>query len=183
MTLILPSAPANFYAPSLDTLKANMEAINGSTKGQVVLITAPPVDIENAWSEVGAAGDTAGAANRGTEVIGNADVGIITGPILGPEEAIGENGYKLQLGEVDKIEIYIDGSGSATATIIGVALVAGIDIYVNGTPDHLKYLLKVNDLIVTDGGLVSLPEVEIIINYSELESTVNPTQVVTLGNP
>jgi len=91
MALILPAAPKNFYDPSLNSLKSDLEAINGFTKGQISLITALPADIEAAWAEVGVGGDTANGLNRGSVVIGNAAITTITGPVLGPEESPGEN--------------------------------------------------------------------------------------------
>lgn len=167
MALELPSAPANFYSPSLSTLKAAMEAVNGSTSGKVVLLSTIPTDIEDAWAEVGVAGDTVNNSNRGSLVIGHKDVGVITGPVLGPEGSPGENGYKLQFAAVDQVPIYIDGSGIATSPVVGFALVIGVDNYANGTVDHLKYIFKLNNIVLTDGGLINLPAVELIINFAE----------------
>lgn len=168
MALTLPSAPANFYEPSLTALKAAMEAINGSTKGQIVLLSDVPADIEDAWAEVGVAGDTVNASNRGTLVIGHKNVGVITGPVLGPEEDVGENGYKLEFAAVPEVPVYFDGSGTSTIIVKGIALVEGIDLFANGTIDHLKYILKTNDLVLTDGTLTNVPAAEVIINYAEV---------------
>jgi len=172
MTLILPAAPKNFYDPSLTTLKDVLEAVNGFTVGQVTLITALPENIEAAWAEVGVGGDTANGLNRGSAVIGHGPIAGIIGPILGPEESIGENGYKLQFEEIPNVPIYIDGSGTTTAVVIGMALVVGTDAYAAGTDDYLKYILKVNNVTLTDDSLVTIPGVEIIINYSEAAAIV-----------
>lgn len=166
--MALPSAPANFYAPSLNELKTVMEAINGSTKGQIVLLSDAPTDIEDAWAEVGVAGDTANAANRGTLVVGHKDIEAITGPVLGPEEEAGENGYKLQFAGVDQVPVYIDGSGTTTIIIKGIALVEGVDLFANGTTDHLKYIFKTSSLLLTDGTLTNIPAAEVTINYAEV---------------
>jgi len=167
MALILPSAPANFYEPSLTVFKESVLRVNGSTKGQMALITAVPANIENAWAAVGVAGDTVQATNRGSFVIGNTDVVDITGPLIGPEESPGETGYKLTFDATPEMTIYIDGTGTTTATVIGAAILEGVDTYAGGTTDHLKYIFKTDPIVVTDGGLISLPEMELIINYSE----------------
>lgn len=175
MSLILPSAPANFYAPSLNELKDKLEAVNGSTKGQLTLITGIPTNIENCWSEVGAGGDTLDGSNRGSLVVANVDIPVITGPILGPEESLGENGYKLVFDAIDALPVYIDGTGSSSVTIIGGALVEGADLYAAGTAGMVRYLLKTSEITVTDGGLITLPSFEIVINYSEpLQLEVTP---------
>lgn len=168
MALTLPSAPPNFYTPSLSTLKAAMEAVNGSTKGQIVLLTDVPANIADAWAEVGVAGDTVDDTNRGSLVMGHADVSAITGPVLGPEESPGENGYKLQFAENQNVPVYIDGTGSSFDTVVGLALVEGVDLFANGTAGHLRYIFKINPLILTDGIVTDLPAVELIINYGEV---------------
>jgi len=168
MALILPSAPANFYDPSLTTLKNAIDAVNGTTKGQIALITAVPADIEAAWLELGVAGNTTGSVNRGSLVVGHKPCSGIVGPVLGPEEAPGENGYKLQFDANELTPIYVDGSGTSTVVVIGAALIEGVDTYAAGTDNHVKYIFKVNPLTVTDGSYISLPAVELIINYSEV---------------
>lgn len=168
MALTLPSAPLNFYTPSLLALKTAMETINGSTKGQIVLLTDVPANIEDAWAEIGVAGDTVDNTNRGTLVMGHADIGLITGPVLGPEESIGENGYKLQFEAVEDVPVYIDGSGTSFDSVIGLALVEGVDLFANGTAGHVRYIFKINPLILTDGILTDLPATELIINYGEV---------------
>ena len=172
MAIILPAAPKNFYDPSLITLKDDLDRVNGFTKGQIALITALPADIEAAWAELGVGGDTLNGLNRGTAVIGHAPISVITGPVTGPEEAPGETGYKLQFDEVVDVPVYIDGSGLSTAVVIGMALVVGVDAYAAGTDNHLKYIMKVNNVTLTDDSLVTIPGVEIIINYSEAAAVV-----------
>lgn len=165
--MILPAAPANFYSPSLLELKNKMESVNGSTKGQIVLITTLPADIEAAWAEVGVGGDTLDGANRGSFVVGNADIGTVTGPLDGPEEVAGEPGQKLTFGAISNIPVYIDGSGTTIKTVIGLALVEGIDAFGAGTGALVRYFLAAGNLVVTDGGLINTPAFDILINYSE----------------
>lgn len=169
MALTLPSAPMNFYTPSLNELKNVLAAVNGSTKGQYVLLSAAPADIEAAWAEVGAGGNSSNGNNQGTLVIGNKDIEGITGPVQGPEESVGEYGYKLQFDAVDQVPIYIDGSGTTTENVNAIALVEGVDIYANGGNALVRYLLKVDNLLVTDGALINVPALEVIINYSEAD--------------
>lgn len=161
MSLTLPSAPANFYSPSLDALKTAL------TSGRAALITAAPTDIEAAWAEVGVAADTTLATNRGTFVVGHADIETITGPVLGPEESVGENGYKLQFAAISEVPVYIDGTGTTTAVVVGIALVAGVSTFAGGANSNVRYIPNVTNLTVTDGGIISIPAFEIILNYSE----------------
>lgn len=168
MAITLPTAPANFYLPSLQELKDVMESVNGSTGGQIALLTDIPADIETAWAECGVAGDTVDATNRGTLVMAHADVSAITGPMLGPEESLGENGYKLQFAENPNVPIYIDGSGTSFDTVVGLALVEGVDLYANGLNTMIRYIFKINPLILTDGIFTDMPAVELIINFAEV---------------
>ena len=167
MAITLPTAPANFYTPSLSQLKTVLETVNGSTKGQAVLLNGLPTNINDCWSEVGVAGDTSGNTNRGSLVMGHHDIGIITGPVLGPEESVGENGYKLQFAEILNMPIYIDGSGTSFDTAIGLAFVEGVDLFANGTANHLRYIFNITPLILTDGNFTDIPALELIINYAE----------------
>lgn len=167
MAIILPTAPKNFYDPSLTTLKNVLDALNGNTKGQLVLINDVPNDIENCWGEVGVAGNTIENTNKGSMVIGHADLLTITGPVAGDTEASDEPRYKLQFNEIPEITVYLDGSGVSTSIIKGIALVAGVDTFSFGVNDNVKYLLKVNDVSVTDGSILRIPGFEIIIGYSE----------------
>jgi len=167
MALILPAAPKNFYNPSFLDFKTKLLAVNGLTQGKLTLLIDPPTTIETAWAEVGAAGDTVSNTNRGTLVIGSADIVGISDPIVGPEEITGETGYKVQIAVVPSIPIYIDGTGSTTATVKGVAAIEGVDTFAAGTDGLVRYLFNVNDILVTDGGLISTPVIEVTINYSE----------------
>jgi len=56
--------------------------------------------------------------------------------------------------------------------VIGMALVVGVDAYAGGSDNHLRYILKVNNVTLTDDSLVTIPGVEIIINYSEAAAIV-----------
>ena len=172
MAIILPAAPKNFYDPSLNELKDKLLAVNGSSKGRITLLTAPPIAIDSAWAEVGAAWDTNQGSNRGSLVVGSADIGAINGPVLGPIEAGGEAGYKLQFGKIEDILVYINGSGTATTTVVGIALIEGVDSFALGTNPKVRYIIKVDNLVVTDGKKVTLPEFEIIINFGEIEAGV-----------
>ena len=92
---------------------------------------------------------------------------FIQGPIAGPEEPGGELGYKLHFSPVVDIPVYLDGTGVSTATIVGIALLIGVDNFAAGTDQHVAYIFKVNDLVVNDGALVKLPDTEITIYFSE----------------
>ena len=170
MALLLPSAPKNFYAPSLDKLKEELELSDLGNVGQIVIITAPPVNIETAWEELKVAGNTSGSSNRGSLVVGHKNAGVITAlqPMGTPEAGYDDVGYYLHLAEVNDIPIYIDGSGSTTALAIGIALIKGEDLVAEGTNDHVKYIFAITPVTVTDGGLTHMPEVTINLNYSEV---------------
>jgi len=165
--MILPTAPANFYVPSLSEIKDVMEAQNGGTYGQVSLITAPPADIEAAWSEVGSGNHMTEGNEVGTLVVGVAAIASISNVLAGPEETPGEIGYKIQFDAVPEIHIKIDGTGTTTAVIIGAALIVGRDTFESGTNDDVRYITKIQDLTVTDGGIITLPNWELIINYAQ----------------
>lgn len=164
----LPTAPKNFYTPSLAGLKADLEQSNGLTKGQISVITAAPANIEAAWAEVGSGNHNDPSNEVGTLVVGVADLTLITGPVQGPEEVPGEYGYKLQFESIPEVEIKIDGSGTTTAIIIGAALLIGRNLLADGSDLDVRYIAKIQDLTVTDGSLISLPDWELIINYGEV---------------
>lgn len=171
MTLILPSAPKNFYDPSLLELKTVLETVNGNSAGQVSLIVTLPVDIETAWAEVGAGNHSIdNPVNFGSEVVGSGPMGTISDVLIGTEESPGENGHKIQIGAIPEIEVYIDGSGTTQATVIGLCLLVGRDNFSQGADADLRYIVPVDNLIVTDGQLLSTGGFEIAINYSEILS-------------
>ena len=172
MAIELPAAPKNFYDPSLNELKTKLNATNGSSKGRITLLTAAPASIESAWSEVGAAWNTKDGGNRGSLVVGHSDVSTIVGPITGPVESGGELGYKLQFSEIKDIPVYINGSGNATAIVVGIALIEGVDTFSLGLNSNVRYIIKVDPIVVTDNKKITLPEFEIIINYSEIDTGV-----------
>jgi len=172
MAIQLPAAPSNFYSPSLNELKNVLLAKNGSSNGRITLLTSAPQTIDNAWTEVGAAFNSANGANRGSLVVGYADIGSINGPVISHVESGGEAGYKLQFGEVKDIPVYINGSNTSTAVVKGIALLEGVDTYLVGTNANVRYIISVDDIVVTDGKKITLPEFEIIINYSEVDTGV-----------
>jgi len=166
MSIQLPAAPASFYMPSLMAVKEALEKQNGTSKGRIVLIEAAPHDIDNAWSQVGVAANTDLIYNRGTHVLGYANLNGISCPMAGPEEDGGEKGFKLQFEPILDIPIYIDGSGSKVKVLAGAALVVGVDNYDLGQPSDVIYFPGVVSQGVTDGSTFSVPGFEIIINYS-----------------
>ena len=174
MSIKLPAAPASFYAPSLSDLKLKLEQQNGASKGRLVLISAPPANIDSAWAEVGVGGNSILSANRGAYVVGHKDIAGISGILQGPEEEGGEVGYKLVFDEVLDIPVYIDGTGSSTAVIVGIALVEGVDTFAAGTDGHVKYIFKVDNVVVNDGALIKLPSTEITIYFSEEDGAALP---------
>ena len=156
----LPIAPKSFYDPSLDALKAALEVTNGSTSGQLALITAPPTDIEAAWAEVGAGGD----GTLGSNVIGVADITTISVPVIGEAEGTtGEVGYKLQ---IDATPSMILNTGGGTVTALGIALLVGRDTLVDGSNADVKYIISIDPVQLTDGGVISIPAFEIGISYA-----------------
>jgi len=164
----LPIAPLNFYTPSLLEIQSVLKAANDGITGQVSLITAAPLDIENAWAEVGS-GDLNDPGNQvGSNVVG---VGLITdiiGPVGGPVIVnTSTGGYKLQFTAVPDIDIKIDGSGTTTAIVVGAAMLVGRALFGDGVEADVRYITKLDDLIVTDGSKVLLPDWELIINYAE----------------
>lgn len=168
MTLKLPAAPASFHAPSLSTLKENLEVANGASVGRIALITEVPLDIEKAWNDVGVSYDTDKGYNRGQRVVGHTSIGTISDILVGPVEPnSGETGYKLQFGEVLNVPIYIDGTGTSTTTIIGAALLKGVDTFAYGQNSDVVYIIAKTPLLVTDGTSINLDGFEIIIGYSE----------------
>jgi len=176
MAITLPAAPENFYSPSLNELKTKLLTKNGSSIGRVALLTSAPSSMGGTlWSELGAAWDSnqnGYGENRGSYVVGHADIGSIAGPVLGPVESGGEAGYKLQFGEVKDIPVFINGSGTATATVVGIALLEGVDTYAIGSYANVRYIIKVADLVVTDSKKITLPAFEVIINYSEIDTGI-----------
>ena len=165
MSIQLPAAPANFYTPSLQTLKDALEARNGMLSGQIVILKGIPDNIEIAWNDVGVGNNTVRNTNRGNLVIGHAPITSISAILKGDIESGGEPGYKLQFEATPKVPIYIDGSGISSASMLGLALVIGHDLFASGSDDSLKYLLKSENIFVKDGGLINLPQFEINIEY------------------
>jgi len=177
--MILPTAPKSFYDPSLNEIRNKLLAQNGSTIGQIALITAPPVAIETAWAEVGSGNNSDPSNDVGTLVIGVANITTISEPVEGPEEVVGEYGYKLQFGAIPEVQIKIDDTGTTTAVIVGAALIVGRDTFDLGSDADVRYIAKIKDLTVTDGSIISLPDWELIINYAKVpEATTNITLVV-----
>jgi len=174
MAITLPAAPENFYSPSLNELKNVLLAKNGSSIGRIALLTSAPSSMGSTlWQEVGVAwnsNENNTGANRGTFVIGHTDIGAITGPVVGPTEGGGETGYKIQFGEIKDIPVFINGSGISTATVVGIALVEGVDNFAMGAYTNVRYIIKVADLVVTDGKKITLPAFEITMNYSEIDT-------------
>jgi len=186
MSIILPTAPANFYTPSLNTLKNDLEEINGSTKGQITLLTAAPDDVNTAWSEVGAGNKDLGNVIKGSLVAGQAPITLIVGPSPQYQEGTSEFGYKLEFAKIPDVLVEIGSTDSIL--IVGFALIIGRDNFSQGTNDDVRYIAKLEDAIITDpitniikarhaagiqnisvedGELVELPEWSIIINYAE----------------
>lgn len=162
----LPTAPKNFYTPSLTTLKTVLEQSNGLTTGQMTLITGHPPDIEDAWSYVGS-GNASDVNNvTGSLVVGVAPLAGLSDPLVGSEEVINEYGYKVTVNAVEGIKIFIDGSGISTALIVGVALIAGRNLFSDGTNDDVRYLNGIKPLTVTDGGVMDVDEFNILIDYA-----------------
>ena len=54
MALTLPTAPKNFYEPTLQGLKDALEAVNGSSAGTITLLKTIPTTSDTAWAEAGA---------------------------------------------------------------------------------------------------------------------------------
>ena len=182
MSIILPAAPANFYAPTLNTLKNDLLANNGSTTGQVTLLTGTPDDINNCWAEVGAGGD----ATKGSLVAGKGTIPLIIGPTAATFEGTSEFGYKLEFAKIPSITIDI-GTGNSIL-LVGFALIIGRDTFSQGTNDDVRYIAKLEEAIVVstiqntrrviafgdtidiqvdDGDVIELPEWNLIINYAE----------------
>lgn len=185
MSIILPTAPANFYTPSLTTLKDKMEETNGSTAGQITLLTAAPNDANTAWAEVGA-GNKNIDTTKGTLVAGQAPISLIVGPVPAISETAEEYGYKLEFAKVPNIEVEL--LPGASTILVGFALIVGRDNFSQGTNDDVRYLAKLEDaLIITpdtnrtrfnrfagirsipvnDGDILELPQWNLIINYAE----------------
>ena len=182
MSVILPTAPANFYLPTLNKIKDDLSATNGITKGQLTLLSEAPVDANLAWAEVGA-GNKANP-ERGTLVVGQADINLIVGPVPSFEETTKEFGYKLEFSKVSDILVNI--SPSPSTDIVGFALIIGRDTFAEGSNDDVRYLAKIDDVTITtngnsilrrvigirsinvdDGALIDLPQWNLIINYAE----------------
>lgn len=162
MSIQLPTAPKNFYSPSLVGLKNDLETVNNNTKGQVTLLTDIPNDSNNAWAEVGA-GNPAYDTSRGLYVAGQATIGIITGILPAIAETDLEYGYKLQF---QKLNVTVNIS-TPNADIVAFALINGRDTFNEGTNDDVKYL-NILEKSVIDGEVIEIPEWELIINYAEI---------------
>jgi len=145
VSIILPTAPANFYTPSLTELKAVLGATNGQTAGQLTLLTAAPDDANNSWAEVGAGNPDLGNA-RGTLVAGQAPIGFITDPAPAYLEGTTEYGYKLQFAKVN-VEVDIDVS---SAILVGFALLVGRDTFAEGSNADVRYLARLDNAIIID---------------------------------
>ena len=186
MSIILPTAPANFYMPTLNTLKDDVSAVNGQTTGQVTILTAAPDDINSAWSEVGA-GNPNLDSSIGSLVVGQAPIGIIVGPTPAYLEGTSEYGYKLEFSKISDIAIKLPG-GAESALVVGFGVIIGKDYFVDGVDSDLRYIGKIESLIVTDpvtnitevkkvvgiqnisvneGDIIELPAWELIVNYAE----------------
>jgi len=182
MSIILPTAPANFYTPTLNALKNDLSATNGITKGQVTLLSAAPENANTAWAEVGAG--NAANPERGTLVVGQADIELIVGPVASNEETSEEFGYKLEFSKIPDITVNI--SPTPNTDIVGFALIIGRDTFAEGSNDDVRYLAKIEDITITineksilrrvigirsinvdDGALIELPQWNLIINYAE----------------
>jgi len=186
MSIVLPTAPSNFYMPTLNTLKDDLDTVNGSTKGQITLLTAAPDDANTAWSQVGAGNKDLGNTAKGSLVVGQAPIVLIAGPSPQYQEGTSEFGYKLEFAKIPNIEVEILGTGSVL--VVGFALIIGRDNFSQGINDDVRYIAKLEDAIITnpvnnrvrerhaagiqsisveDGELVELPEWDLIINYAE----------------
>jgi len=186
VSIILPTAPANFYTPSLNTLKDILLATNGSTKGQITLLTATPDNANTAWAEVGA-GNPNIDSTRGTLVAGQAEIELIIGPSPAYLETGDEFGYKLEMAKISNVVIDIQGFDSS-ALIVGFAMIVGRDTFAQGTNDDVRYLAKLEDALITevnsgntieshavgvlsipvdDDDIIEIPEWELIINYAQ----------------
>lgn len=173
MALTLPTAPKNFYEPSLQGLKDALEAVNGSSSGTITLLKTIPTTADTAWAEAGAGNhEIETPANFGTEVIGSGPMGDISAILAGPEESVGESGYKLTIGVTPEILVYIDGTGVTTATGIAACLIVGRDTFAEGSDLDIRYMLPIDNLLVRDGQIVSFKEFEILINYSETDEII-----------
>jgi len=190
MSIILPTAPTNFYLPSLNTLKDDLDSVNGQTVGQVTLLTAAPNNADIAWSEVGA-GNADLDTNRGSLVVAQKPIVFIAGPSPAYLETTEEFGYKLEFAKIPEIEIKLP-AGVDSALLVGLALIIGNDTFAGGVNDDVRYLGKIEDIVVTntnkprislksfpgvrdisvdDGDIIELPEWSIIINYAQPVST------------
>jgi len=182
MSIILPTAPANFYEPTLNTLKDDLSQTNGITKGQLTLLSAAPGNANTAWSEVGAG--NASNPERGSLVVGQADIELIVGPVASNTETAEEFGYKLEFSKVP--DILIDIAPSPNTDLVGFALIIGRDTFAEGSNDDVRYLAKIEDVIITvnnssitrrligtrsinveEGSLIELPQWNLIINYAQ----------------
>ena len=171
MAIILPTAPKNFYTPSLQGLKDSLEATNGVSTGRATLLTGLPTNIDTAWAEVGCGNplqeDFTNSSNRGTLVIGTGLLGSISEVIAGASESAEETGYKLTFDAIPECDIYIDGSNITTASVVGLALIAGRDTFSSGGNDDVKFILPINNITVTDSQLASFKTFDISIGYAE----------------
>ena len=186
MSVILPAAPTNFYLPSLNELKDKLEETNGQTKGQITLLSAVPDTVNSAWSQVGA-GNKLIDSSHGTLVIGQAEISFIAGPSPAYAETAQEYGYKLEFAKITEIEIDLP-AGVDSTLLVGFGVIVGRDDFSQGSNDDVKYLGKIEDIVITDvnqvrrglksfpgiydigvsdGDIIELPEWNLIINYAE----------------
>lgn len=164
--MILPAAPKNFYTPSLQEIKNVLESVNGTTKGQLTLITGVPELIEESWNDVGSGSTLEGGTTTGRYVVGVSPLSSIGDIVAGTVEDGDEYGYKIVIDSVEDIQIYIDGSGTTTANVIGMALIVGRDVFNGGTDSDVRYIGKLPSTLVTDGGQLTLKPWEIQVNYA-----------------
>lgn len=167
MAYIAPTAPVTFYDDGLIETKNKLDTTPGL--GRLVLLSAMPADINNAWDEVGVADDSTQAGlNVGSAVLGFADLGTITGPVDGdPDPGDTTNvevGRKLQLAAVADVPIL----DNANATAIAVALVRKVTTNANGVGADLVYIMDMVDLAVD--GTVPGGNVKVNVPSSEIET-------------
>jgi len=165
MSIILPTAPANFYVPTLETLKDDLLTVNGSTQGQITLLTDTPDDANLAWSRVGAGNSNIDPNNRGDLVAGQATIQVVVGPVPAYSETSEEFGYKLEFSKIADVIVKLQPLVTS-AVIVGFAVIIGKDTFAEGTNNDVRYFGKL-DMTVEDGQIFDLPAWDIIINYAE----------------
>lgn len=156
MAQVAPVAPLSFYADGLQGLKDALEAVNGTTAGQLTLISALPADIDaGSWALVGAGAD----AVVGTNVLGYMPLQAISAILAGDEEAPGESGYKLTFDAVPGVPT------TTTGTSIAIALIVGRDTFAGGTDVDVRYIVDMTDAVVVLGSSYDLPTFDVEIQY------------------